>query len=720
MQRLNLFLVIGAILLATSAVCAAAPEAINLNFNSAKYVSLPQTISKIFVGNGSIVKVKQLSPATNEIVITAQEKSGSTNIFVWTADGMRYEYFVTVSDEDVGMAAIIEREIGLPNVRVKKIGDKILLNGTVDNENEHAHAVQIAQFFAKGSAPAVATNPITGVDTSRESTKSAESNVVDGLIVLNPSQNFFEAQIEQAINLPDVHVKKIGNSVMLTGTVETEKEHLHAVQIATVFANNTEIPNNMENQNNVKILSLDGKENSVRDAQVSKVNVIDRIGVLNPQSILETQIEQAIGLPDVHVKMVDKRILLTGTVQNQYERNYAIQIARLYVGSGSDSSLSFGSNVNPTLSTQSATDNKSNTTLSNTNKVEDGGSVIDLLQMLNPTQIRLEAQIIEINSDKAKNLGITYGESGEGGVFSVGEKNDRTVTTEVYRYWNESNNRWESYSLESGSSVEPFNRRPLKWIQQRFGPINATIHALVSDGKARILSRPSVMTMSGEQATIQIGGEIPYTISNVNGTTVNFRNYGIILQFKPIVDAQNRIVSTVSTEVSNLSGQAVNGQPIITTRRADSVVTLDSGSSIIIGGLMDSSEGKVVSKIPLLGNIPILGEFFKYSSKRRDKRELIILVTPYIVSGYESSRAGMSDAMRDYYHEGQREKNHLRDVDLNEPPPPLPAKKTEKKQPRNPEKVIKREDNLDNNVTQEDKAPEKKSGWSFGIFGDAF
>ena len=340
--------------------------------------------------------------------------------------------------------------------------------------------------------------------------------------------------------------------------------------------------------------------------------------------------------------------------------------------------------------------------------------------MLNPTQIRLEAQIIEINSDKAKNLGITYGESGEGGVFSVGEKNDRTVTTEVYRYWNESNNRWESYSLESGSSVEPFNRRPLKWIQQRFGPINATIHALVSDGKARILSRPSVMTMSGEQATIQIGGEIPYTISNVNGTTVNFRNYGIILQFKPIVDAQNRIVSTVSTEVSNLSGQAVNGQPIITTRRADSVVTLDSGSSIIIGGLMDSSEGKVVSKIPLLGNIPILGEFFKYSSKRRDKRELIILVTPYIVSGYESSRAGMSDAMRDYYHEGQREKNHLRDVDLNEPPPPLPAKKTEKKQPRNPEKVIKREDNLDNNVTQEDRAPEKKSGWSFGIFGDAF
>lgn len=715
MKRLNLFLVISAIFIALSSVCAAAPETINLNFNSSQYISLHQTISKIYVSNGNIVKVKQPSTALNEFVITALEKAGSTNIFVWTLDGTRYEYNVTVSEEDVGMAAIIEREIGLPNVKVKKIGDKILLNGTVDNENEHAHAVQIAQFFAKGSAPAVTTNPTTGVDTTRESSEAAKANVVDGIIVLNPSQNFFEAQIEQAIDLPDVHVRKIGNSLMLTGTVANEKEHVHAVQVATVFANNAEVPRNLEVQNNVKILSLDDKENAVRDAQVSKVNVIDRLEILNPQSITEMQIEEAIGLPDVHVKMVENRILLTGTVQNQYERNYAIQIARLYVGSGSESSLSFGSNVSQTLHTQDAKTDITNTTLSNDNKVRDEGNVIDLLQMLNPTQIRLEAQIIEINSDKAKDLGITYGQSGEGGVFSVGEENDRTVTTEVYRYWNESDNRWESYSLESGSSVEAFAHRPLKWIQQRFGLINARIHALVSDGKARILSRPSVMTMSGEQATIQIGGEIPYSVSNINGTTINFRDYGIILQFKPIVDAQNRIVSTISTEVSNLSGQAINGQPVIITRRADSVVTLDSGSAVIIGGLMDSSESKVVSKIPLLGNIPIIGEFFKYTSKRRDKRELIILVTPYIVSGYEVSRAGMSDAMRDYYHEGQREKNRLRDVDLNAPPPVIPDKKNNSsKKTAKPEKVMNPDENIDNNNTK------KSGGWSVGIFGDAF
>ena len=364
------------------------------------------------------------------------------------------------------------------------------------------------------------------------------------------------------------------------------------------------------------------------------------INVTQDDPGLAEEIEQTIGLPDVHVKKIGERILLTGTVKDQYERNYAIQVARLYVGSGSKSSLSFGSTSDPALSTQSSDDDHSNTNLTEMDKVQDAGNVIDLLKMRNPIQIRLEAQVIEINSDKVKDLGIQYGESGEGGVFSIGEKNDRTVTTETFRYWDADNSRWEAYTIESGSHVEQFSRRPLKWMAQRFGPINATIHALVSKGNARILSRPSL----------------------------TFENYGIILQFKPIVDDQNRVVSTVHTEVSALSGQAVNGQPIISTRRADSVINLQSGSTMIIGGLMDSTESKAVSKIPLLGDIPVLGEFFKYTSKRRDKRELIILVTPYIVNDDDMSHVRMSDPMKDYYNRGRLEKNGLNEVDLNEPP----------------------------------------------------
>ena len=240
-------------------------------------------------------------------------------------------------------------------------------------------------------------------------------------------------------------------------------------------------------------------------------------------------------MPDVHVKVVGSRVLLTGTLKNQYERNYAVQTARLFVGGGSQSSLSVGSNVDMKLETSSSKYN-SNEDLE-VSKTEDKGNIIDLLKVLHPTQIKLEAQIIEVNSDSAKDLGIQYGENGSGSVFTFGESHDRTTDKETYTYYDEEERRWRTYTIETNSNVVAFKNNPAKWIQQRFGPINATIHALVSNGKARVLSRPNITTMSGEQATIQIGGEIPYTSYDENNRpSVKFRDYGIILQFKPIVD----------------------------------------------------------------------------------------------------------------------------------------------------------------------------------------
>lgn len=378
-------------------------------------------------------------------------------------------------------------------------------------------------------------------------------------------------------------------------------------------------------------------------------------------------IEKAIGLPDVHVKYVDGRLLLTGTVENQYEKNYALQTARLFIGKSSESSLLVGSGFDMKLDTSSATSTGRSDDVE-LSKSEASGEIIDLLQILHPTQIRLEAQVIEINSDNVKDLGIRYGENAGNapGIFSFGEEHDRTETTETY--FDETTKT--VYTVSNGSNVTPFHNNPYKWINQRFGQINAQIHLLISQGKARILSRPSVITLSGEQATIQIGGEIPYSTTNANNfTNTSFKKYGIILQFKPVVDAQNRINSAVHTEVSNMSGQSVNGQPIIATRSADSVVSLNSGTPIVIGGLMDSTESKTVSKIPLLGDIPILGEFFKHTSSTRDKRELVIVVTPYIVEEDEISRSPMSQSMREWYDQHEQQREAMESHDFKPPEP---------------------------------------------------
>lgn len=359
---------------------------------------------------------------------------------------------------------------------------------------------------------------------------------------------------------------------------------------------------------------------------------------VSPEDIgIAKVIQEAIGLPNVRVRIVDRRILLTGTVKNQYERNFAVQTARLYIGKGSESSLSTGSGFDLSMRTQSAASSGDTSLTGNVtdSKIQADGEVIDLLHMAQPTQIRLEAQVIAMHPQDTKNLGIQYGNDplGAPGIFSV-------------------------TNTQGGGSLF----RHDTWAKS---PIGVALSALVIKNRAKILSRPSVITMSGEEAVIQVGGKIPYTVRTDNGWSVQFEDYGIILQLKPVTDAENRITTTVHAEVSNMSGETVDGQPILEVRRADSVITIGNGSTMVIGGLMDSGERKVVTKFPFLGDIPIIGEFFKHTSKSKDKQELIILVTPYIVDEDEVSKTKMSDSMQDYYSKGMEEKNNLNDVNLN-------------------------------------------------------
>lgn len=361
------------------------------------------------------------------------------------------------------------------------------------------------------------------------------------------------------------------------------------------------------------------------------------IGV-SPEDVgLAALIENSIGLPNVHVKMVDGKVLLTGTVKNQYERNFALRTAQLYVKGSGGNSLSVGSNVNLELQAQNAIGSSSGTVGGATS--EDAGTVIDLLHMLSPTQVRLEAQVVAINPEDKKNLGFYYSGALSSSGLSAGSAPGLFFGGESYR---------------DGSGRTPYRNN-----------INVTLEALVTQSRAKILSRPSITTMSGEAAVIQVGGEIPYTTRDSNGVAnTSYKDYGIILQFRPVVDAENRIVSSIHAEISKPNGEYVDGQPVLERRRTDSVVTVSPGSTMVIGGLMDSSESKIVSKIPFLGDIPVIGEFFKYTSKTRDKQELVVLITPYLVDENEQSITRMSHDMKDYYQKGQNEEQSREVVDV--------------------------------------------------------
>lgn len=388
-----------------------------------------------------------------------------------------------------------------------------------------------------------------------------------------------------------------------------------------------------------------------------------RITVSNQDSGLAKIVQDAIGLPDVRVQMIGGKILLRGTVKNQYERDLAYKIAKLYAITGNGSSASSSAPApSKSQGSQGASSVASLQTLGSSlgssadSRGDIDDSVVNMIEMTNPDQINIEAMFVEISANDAKSLGATYASEdmtntdggiklNSAGTFFAGE----------------------SYGNQRNSGNHWYNQN---WLFRNFSKINAQIYALVQNGKARIISRPNVTTMSGKDAKILIGGEIPYEVSNGFGsTTTEFKEYGIGLDLRaPTVDRDGNITTELETQVSRLDwDNAVTKDgyrmPGIATRSAYTTVNIPSGMTMVIGGLLNSDDANTIQKVPLLGNIPILGELFKYHNKSRQRTEIVVLITPRVVS--EETPARMSPDMEDAYNDSRREVRDMKQVDVN-------------------------------------------------------
>jgi pilus assembly protein CpaC len=172
----------------------------------------------------------------------------------------------------------------------------------------------------------------------------------------------------------------------------------------------------------------------------------------------------------------------------------------------------------------------------------------------------------------------------------------------------------------------------------RASNVSAFIQALRQEGAFKSLAEPNLLAFPGDSASFLAGGEFPYPfVSGANAqTSIQFKEFGIRLNFRPDITNSGAIRLRVSPEVSQLDfarGLQVGGFviPSLTTRRAVTVVELQEGQTFAIAGLMDSQMNRSVSKIPLLGDIPILGALFRSQEVRDNQNELLVLVTPYLV-----------------------------------------------------------------------------------------
>jgi pilus assembly protein CpaC len=168
-----------------------------------------------------------------------------------------------------------------------------------------------------------------------------------------------------------------------------------------------------------------------------------------------------------------------------------------------------------------------------------------------------------------------------------------------------------------------------------------------NSGLVTTLAEPTLTALSGETASFLAGGEFPIpTAQGINGTSVEFKQYGVSLAFTPVVLEGGRISMRVRPEVSEISpgtGVKLNGFDIpgLTTRRTETTVELGSGQSFMIGGLLRHNNSNSVEKAPFLGDIPILGALFRSNGFTKDETELVIIVTPYLVKPVNASQIAL-------------------------------------------------------------------------------
>lgn len=240
-----------------------------------------------------------------------------------------------------------------------------------------------------------------------------------------------------------------------------------------------------------------------------------------------------------------------------------------------------------------------------------------------------EVQIVELTASDSQNLGVAYGvpinQSGGGG--GGGGTGSQTSGTTI-----DNSNGLVVYGESSpGSSIG------------RLDPIAARIQALVTNNRARVLQEPYIASDDGEQGTVELVTEVPLpsTTTGTSGTTgvsVEFRPVGIRLMVTPRVqfaDPSDKIQMTIETEVSavdfgiaiNIGGSVI---PAVTNRQAVTTVTVDNGETFVIGGLTSETERKNVSRLPLLSDIPIIGELFKTTETKKEQTTVVVVMTPRI------------------------------------------------------------------------------------------
>jgi pilus assembly protein CpaC len=348
------------------------------------------------------------------------------------------------------------------------------------------------------------------------------------------------------------------------------------------------------------IFALDSRGN-----QITKVDINIGRDVGELQRILRA----ALPTSDIAARTVEDSIILTGTVGTAGDAQKAVDIANGFVRADSAAA--------PAGSAGGASGTSSR--------------VVNSLIIRGRDQVMLKVTISEVQRQVLKQLGVTAANASGG---------------------------WGRFVMDNPLSLNLQNTSANALTLNGGGNLQSTLQAFERYGVARILAEPSVTAISGESAKFMAGGELPIpqgqscapdTTGRIVCTTqVQYKPYGISLNFTPVVLSEGRILLRVATEVTEVDQtqsftfSSVN-VPAFRTRKNETSVELPSGGSIVSAGLIQTKSRQVVNGLPGLMNLPILGAAFRSRDFLREESELLIIVTPYIAKAVNPNEVARPD-----------------------------------------------------------------------------
>lgn len=576
-----------------SPVATAAP--LGSNIRSSRSVVLPVGRS-ILLHFQRMKRVEVIEPELADVVVASLndlslygKKGGETTVYIWDMIGIhQLEVSITATSRAEALVQSLRNVLG-PRLTYTTYGDStVIVEGTLPGPDaERARSILLA---SEQSSVRIVNLVRSDTDTTSGATAIAEA-------------------LRRVLGDKPQYTVWNDNTVLVQGTLGGQAELDRARRLLVAAGTGA-----------VKVVDLLEVDETVGQAPVEDISraLGDRFRVWQIQGravAVEGTVSSAAEAADVG-KILEtfgtqaKIVNLVRVVEPRPDINTSLAMLQQLVGT----KLSVRPLNDQTLALEGtvATDEDLKRVRDTVAKYPVPYQVVDLLRVALPEkrQIICHVRVVDINKAELSRLGVNWGQ------LSI---KDDTVS---------------------------FVDQP--WLVQTEGGLNnmlrlgAQIDALATDNRARILAEPNLMVDDGGKANMLVGGELPIPLAQSGGggvstVTVEWKQYGVLLDIEPkILESGDKINVRVAPEVSSLdftNGVTISGfvLPALRTRKASTVVTVADGEALVIGGLLSSEDSKVVRKIPLLGDLPIIGKLFTRKEFQTGQTELIIMVTPEIV-----------------------------------------------------------------------------------------